>query len=173
MYTLAFFAKRNLLAATFVVGLSFQGLSIHCIMYWVILATDFSPIILLHCYSQVATVCRFISDYCVKVLLLICLPSMATKNLIVRIVVLKLQSLILLVTRKVLLLGHCFVPCVPISPQNPEQIWIIKLLRSTASQSLMLGRAFSLLLLTSTWGNQTWSSRQDNKFLSCQCRQRS
>ena len=45
---------------------------------------------------------------------------MDTRRLHVRIVVPKLQSLILPVTRRIVLLVHCIVPNVPISPQNPK-----------------------------------------------------
>ena len=54
-----------------------------------------------------------------------------------RIVVPKLQTLISPVTRRVVLLVHCNVPTVPISPQNRKLIWITILLRSTAPQNLM------------------------------------
>ena len=76
----------------------------------------------LHCYSQVASIFTFIADDCVKLLLLKCLRSIETKELLVTIVVPKLQSLILRVTRSVVRLEHCFVPTVPISPENPRMI---------------------------------------------------
>ena len=44
------------------------------------------------------------------------------QKLDVRIVVPKLQNLILHVTRSDVQLEHCIVPNVPISPQNPEKI---------------------------------------------------
>ena len=75
-----------------------------------ILATNFSTLVHLHCYSQVASVFTFNSDNFVKLLLLKRLRSIETKNLLVTIVVPKLQSDVQL--------EHCIVPNVPISPQN-------------------------------------------------------
>ena len=59
------------------------------------------------------------------------------KKLQVKIVVTKLQETILYGTRRVVLLVHCIVLNVPISPQNPKTIWITILLRSTAPQNLI------------------------------------
>ena len=53
-------------------------------------------------------------------------------------VVPKLQSLILLVTRRVVLLLHCFVPNVLISPKNSIITSKIILLKNTAAQNLSL-----------------------------------
>ena len=53
-----------------------------------------------------------------------------------RIVVPKLPSLILRVTRRDVLLVHCIVPKVPSSPQNPKVIRIIILVRSTSPHNL-------------------------------------
>ena len=103
----------------------------------ILLATNFSPLFHLHCYRQVAWLFTFIFDYFVKFLLLKCLRSIETRKLHVRIVVPKLQNLSLPVTRSVVLLVHCIVPNVPISPQNPKMIWITILLRSTAPRFLM------------------------------------
>ena len=72
-----------------------------------------------------------------RLLLLKCLRSIETKKLYVRIVVPKLQSLILPVTRRDVQLEHCIVPTVPISQQSPKMISITILLRSTAPQNLM------------------------------------
>ena len=79
----------------------------------------------------------FFSDYSVKLLLLKSLCLIETKKLLVTIVVSKLQRLILRVKRRVVLLVHCFVPKVPVSPQNPKMISITILLRSTAPKNLM------------------------------------
>ena len=54
-----------------------------------------------------------------------------------RIVVPKLKSLILPITRRVVLLVHCIVSTVLISPKNPKLIWITILPRSTVPQNLM------------------------------------
>ena len=102
-----------------------------------LLATIFSPLFLLHCYSQVASTFTFISDYSVKLLFLKCPVYIDTRKLHVRFVVPKLQSLILRVTRKDILPVHYTVPNVPISPQNPKKIWFTIMLRCTAPQNLM------------------------------------
>ena len=86
------------------------------------LATNFPPLFHLHCYRQVASIVAFISDYSVKFAVLKCLRSIETRKLHVRIVLPKLQSLNLRVTRKVVLLVHRIVPNVPISSQNPKPI---------------------------------------------------
>ena len=94
--------------------------------------------ILCHCYRQVASTFTFVSDYSVKLPLLKCLRECEKKKLHVKIGVPKLQNLILPVLRRVVLLVHCIVPTVPISPQNHKMIWITIFLRSTAPQNLML-----------------------------------
>ena len=111
-----------------------------------ILARNFSPIFLLRCYRQVASIFTFISDHFVKLLLLKCLRSIKTRKLHVRIVVPKLQKLILPVTRRDVQLEHCIVPNVPISPQNPEVIQITILLRSIAPQNLMLPSSVNFVI---------------------------
>ena len=65
-----------------------------------ILATIFSPLFHLRCYSQVTSIFTFDADDFVKFLLLKCIRSIETKKLLVTIVVPKLQSLILRVTRR-------------------------------------------------------------------------
>ena len=55
-----------------------------------------------------------------------------------KIVVPKLQETILYGTRRVVLLVHCIVPTVPISPQNLRMIWITILLKNTAPPNLKL-----------------------------------
>ena len=84
------------------------------------LARNFSPLFNLHCYSQVASIFTFISDFSVKLQLLKCLRSIETKKLPVAIVVPKLQRLILRVTRRDVQLEHCIVPNVPNSPEKPK-----------------------------------------------------
>ena len=84
------------------------------------LATKFSPSLHLHCYNQVAKIVTLIFS-------LLCLfqkrlPSIATKKLQVKIVVFKLQSKTLLVTRRVVLLKHCIVQNVPFSLQNQKKM---------------------------------------------------
>ena len=65
------------------------------------------------------------------------MPSLnRNEKLHVKIVVPKLQSLILRVTGKDVQLEHCFVPTVPPSQQSPKMISITILLRSTAPQNL-------------------------------------
>ena len=49
-------------------GLFFYGLSIYVILYWVTLAAYVSPIFVLHCDSQVATICTFNWNYSFKLL---------------------------------------------------------------------------------------------------------
>ena len=61
-------------------------------------------------------------------------------------VVPKLQSLFLPVIRRVVLLVHCIVPNVPISPQSPKIIWITILLRSIAPQNLMSPSSVSFVI---------------------------
>ena len=154
-------------------GWSFLFGSIHI---WYIVLSKAGYILwsksLLHCYGQVATVFTFSSDNSVKLLILTRLTSMATKKLIVNIVVRKLESLTLFVTRRVVLLGHCFVPSVPIAPQNLKMIWIIILLRSTAPQSLM-SPSFQASTIYVNIKKPTWFSHWDNKCWSWPCRQRS
>ena len=77
------------------------------------LATNVSPIFLLHCYCQVSSIFKFIWDYSVKLLLLKSPSINRNVKLLVTIAVPKLQSLILRVTKRVVLLVHCFVPNVP------------------------------------------------------------
>ena len=86
------------------------------------LATIFPPLFHLQSYRQIASIFTFSSEYFVKLLLLKCLRSIETRKLHVRIVVPKLQSLILHVTRRDVQLEHCIVPNVPISPQNDKMI---------------------------------------------------
>ena len=90
--------------------------------YWVTKTTHFLPLGLLHCYSQIASIFTFDSDSSVKLLLLNLrsLRSIATKKLLAKVVVPKPQSLILLVTRRYVLLVHFTVYIVPISPLFPR-----------------------------------------------------
>ena len=113
-----------LLALPFMVGLSFVELfrkkeklmSDTCFIFFAIIS--FAS------WSQVETVLTFLSVYSVEPLILKCLRSNATKKLRVESLVPKLQSLFLLVTRRDVLLAHCSVPSVPISPKNLKMIWI-------------------------------------------------
>ena len=104
-----------------------------------IIGRNFLPLVHLHCSSCFILYVHFRSFW---LTLFTQMPSLVlwndTRKLHVRIVVPKLQSLFLPVTRRVLLLEHCIVPNVPISPQNPKKIWITTLLRSTVPQNLML-----------------------------------
>ena len=111
-----------------------------------ILATNFSPVFCLHCYRQVASMFTFISDYFVKLLLLNCFHSIETRKLHVRIVVPKLQNLILPVTRRNVQLKQSIVPNVSISPQNAGLIWITLLLRSVAPQNLILPSSVNFVI---------------------------
>ena len=97
------------------------------ILCWVALATYFPPLILLHCYSQVASIFRLISDYFVELSLPSCLSSIATKKLLLKPVVPQLRSWILLVTRKDFPQVHCIAPSVPVFPKSPELKWITTL----------------------------------------------
>ena len=87
-----------------------------------ILGTSFSPSIQLHCYSQFASIFTFISDYCIKLLLLKCVRYSEKKKLHVKIEVPELRESILHGTGRGVLLVHCIVLTVPISPQNPKTI---------------------------------------------------
>ena len=78
--------------------------------------------------------------------LLKCLLWIDTRKLHVRIVVPKLQNLILRVTRRVVLLVHYIVTNVPISSQTYRMIWIIILQRSTASQNLISPSSVNFVL---------------------------
>ena len=108
--------------------------------YWVTKTTHFLPLGLLHCYSQIASIFTFYSDSSVKLLLLNLrsLRSIATKKLLAKVVVPKPQSLILLVTRRYVLLVHFTVYIVPISPLFPRMTWIFILLKSTSPKKLSL-----------------------------------
>ena len=132
------------------VGISFYGIVWIFLVNWdyniKVLATNFSPLFLFHCYSQVASIFTFISDYSVKLLLLKCLLQTDTRKLHVRIVVPKLQSSILRVTKRDVLLVHGIVPNVPVSPQNPKMISITILLRSTATRNLMSPSSVNFLI---------------------------
>ena len=80
----------------------------------------FSPLFSVHCYSPVLqTLCLF------QKLLFLSLKrflSIETKKLCVKFVVPKIQNLVFYVTGRVILLGHCYVPIVPISPRSPRVI---------------------------------------------------
>ena len=73
----------------------------------------------------------------VKILLLKLLRAIETKKLLVKIVVPKQKSLILLVI-SVFLLILCIVTSVPSSPQKLKTIWIIIVRRNIAPQKLTL-----------------------------------
>ena len=121
----------------FMVGLPICSPNIYDKIYWVF-ATYFSPLFSMHYYSHVATIFAFVSDYSVKLLSPICLPSVATKKLIVKFLAPKLQKIILFVTRKDVQLDYWFVSSVPISPKHPKTIRIIKRLRNTEPQNVVL-----------------------------------
>ena len=116
------------------------------ILYWVALAWFFSPWILSHCYCQVDKIFTLISDYSSKLMILKCLISIQTKQLLVAIEVHKLQSLILLVTRRIVLLVQCILPKVPIFQQNPWITWIIKLLKTKSPQNLILASSVNFVI---------------------------
>ena len=85
-----------------------------------ILATKFSPLFLLHCYGQLSKIVTLIFRlFCLLQKWLLWTEML---KLLVKIVVFKLQSITLLVTRRVVLLVHCSVQNVPISLQNQEMI---------------------------------------------------
>ena len=93
------------------------------IMYGKTISTIFRLLLLLHCYSQVATIFRWISGYFANFFLLKCLPSNATRKSRVKTVVGKLQSLILLGTRREAPLEHFIAPDVPTSQQRLTMTW--------------------------------------------------
>ena len=104
-----------------------------------ILAKNFSPLFLLHCYCQVAANFTFNSHYFVKLPFWNAFVNPKRKNYMWNVwyPVPKLQKTILYVTRRDVQLEHCIVPNVPISPQNPKITWITIMLRSTAPRNLM------------------------------------
>ena len=106
------------------------------IFCWVTLATYFSPVFLVHFCSQVASFSTIISDYSIELSLLTGLPSIATKTLLVKIVLHDLQTLILLITIIIVPLVHCIVSNVPFFLQNPEMKWFTSLPRNTVKQLL-------------------------------------
>ena len=114
----------------------FMEFSVYKKKYTRLLATDFSPFFHLHCYRQVASVFTFMLDYSVRLLIFKRFRSIETKKLHVRIVVPKLQCLILLVTRRDVQLEHCIIPNVTISPKNLKLVSFTILLWNTASQKL-------------------------------------
>ena len=65
-------------------------------------------------------------------------PLNRNKEILVSILVPKLQNLILIVKRRGVPLVHCIVPSVPLSPQNPKLFWVFILRRNIAPQKLML-----------------------------------
>ena len=75
----------------------------------------------MHFYSQVASIVTFLSDYSVKIFILVCLRSIETKKLRAKIVIPQLPSLILLVTRRDVQLEHCIVPSVLVSSQKSQK----------------------------------------------------
>ena len=102
------------------------------------LASKFSQLFFLHCYSQVASIFTFISDLSVNLIILKCLRSIESKKSLLTNVESKLQNLILLITIGDVKLEHCIVPSVPISPKNPKESWIVILFRDTVPQNLLL-----------------------------------
>ena len=101
------------------------------IMYWLTLATFFWPLFLLHCYNQVATTFTFfLSDDSVTLLLMKCLPSKTTRELHLKTVVRKLQSLNLLATKTDVPLEHFYAPKVRTSHQRLRLTWITTYLRN-------------------------------------------
>ena len=98
------------------------------IMYRVTLATDFLLLSLLHCYSQVATICTFSSDCSVKHLFsnVFVKPK---KKLPIKVVVPKLQETILYGTRRDVQLEHFIALHVPTSQQRLRLTWFFTYLR--------------------------------------------
>ena len=77
----------------------------------------------------------------------------------------KLQSLILLVTKRDVQLEHCIVPNVQFSPQNHKMIWITILLRTTAPKNLIslssvnfVIKSFRVLCFTSSQKRSKWNT---------------
>ena len=120
------------------VGLSLYGLSIDGTLKWVTTAITFGLKNHLHCYSQVGRVVTPISDYSVEHLEIKFFDWTATKKLVSKFLVRKLQGLIFLVGKRVVLLGHCMATSVPISPRSWDRIWFITLLKNTAPKNFML-----------------------------------
>ena len=99
--------------------MSFFGQSISEIKYLVTLATYFSIIFFL-CFSQVAKNFTFTPENSLILLLLKCLPSNATKNLLVRIVEHKLEEALSDSIWGDAQLGRFISLSVPISQQLPR-----------------------------------------------------
>ena len=85
-----------------------------------ILATKFSSLLLLLCYNQADTIVTL--SFRVFCLLQKCLRSIVTKKLHVKIVVFKLQNLILRVTRRDVQLEPYIAPSVPTFQHCPRMI---------------------------------------------------
>ena len=128
-----FFLKYTL---PFIVALSFYGIFRIWEKICKILATNFSPLFHLRCYREVGLIFTFTSDYTVKLLKLKRLRSSEKKQLHVKIVVPKLQNLIFRVTRRDVLLVHCIVANVPISPQNHKIDLIYQIAKKHSTQKL-------------------------------------
>ena len=79
----------------------------------------FSPLFLFHCFSEVATNFTVISETSLKLLLLKCRPSNATKGSLVKIVEHKLEEAFSDSIRDVQL-GRFILLSVPISQQLPR-----------------------------------------------------
>ena len=105
--------------------------------YWKVLGTFFRSMFRLQCYSQPSSTFTFLLVDSGKFLFLKCFHSINTKKILSTIVVRKLQSLILLVTRRLAQLEPCIVPSVPISPQNPRVVWSIMSIRNTVLPNLL------------------------------------
>ena len=106
------------------------------IMYWVALATYFSPLLLLPCYNQVATIFMFTSDCSLERLFLKHLRS-SEKKLLVEIVVHKPQETILYGPRDVRL-DTLHAVLAPTFRGWPELIQIITLKHSKLTAGVVL-----------------------------------
>ena len=84
--------------------------------------------------------------FCQTLFSLKCLHSIETEKLLIKIVVPKLQSLTLLVTKRVVLLAHCILLNVPNSPQNHKMISVTILLGRTAPQNLMSSSSVNFVI---------------------------
>ena len=126
------------------------------ILCWVTLAAYLSPLTLLPFYSQVASSLKLVSYWYAKLILLICFHSIATKKVFLRTGIPKLQSLILIFTRKFVQLVHCFLPIDRFSSRSPELRWIITLPRNILKQ-----------LVTSLM-NENYVTKTSTAFTSCE-----
>ena len=121
----------------FMIALSCDCFSIYGLKYWATLYTHFRH--LLSCIATDNWLKNFTLStfFSIELILLNFFRSIATTNLILKLVLTKRHKIFLCVKRNIPL-GLCFEPSVLPFPQKPQMVWIIILLRKTALQNMML-----------------------------------